>query len=158
MDDGPMSASVAVARRRTLVDGRQAYFAEGGSGLPVVFLHGWGLGHRAYGRVLEEVASGCHVYAPSLPGFGGTADLPYGRRTIEGYATWVRSFLDTLDVEGPVVLVGHSFGGGVAIRAAHDAPSRVRCLVLVNSVGGSTWYSTPEGAVRQAERPLWQVT
>jgi len=151
-----MSANGNVARRRVHVDGRQVNFAEGGSGLPVVFLHGWGLGHRTYENVLQELAASCHVLAPSLPGFGGTADLPYGRRNIEGYATWVRSFLDALEVSEPVVLVGHSFGGGVAIRVAHDSPSRVRSLVLVNSVGGATWYSTPGGAVRQAERPLWQ--
>ena len=38
-----------------------------------------------------------------------------------------------------VVVVGHSFGGGVAIRFAHDHPDRVRSLVLVNSIGGSAW-------------------
>ena len=60
----------------------------------------------------------------------------------------------TLEIDEPAVLVGHSFGGGVAIKLAHDMPSRVRSLVLVNSIGGSAWRSgrTLRSA---AERPLW---
>ena len=51
-------------------------------------------------------------------------------------------------------MVGHSFGGGVAIRLSHDHPDRVRSLVLVNSVGGSSWR---KGHVLHSitERPLW---
>ena len=44
-----------------------------------------------------------------------------------------------MGVDEPVVVVGHSFGGGVAIRLAHDYPDAVRSLVLVNSIGGSAW-------------------
>ena len=84
-----MSANGNVARRRVHVDGRQVNFAEGGSGLPVVFLHGWGLGHRTYENVLQELAASCHVLAPSLPGFGGTADLPY-ERTHVAYPSMLR--------------------------------------------------------------------
>jgi pimeloyl-ACP methyl ester carboxylesterase len=52
------------------------------------------------------------------------------------------------------VVVGHSFGGGVAIRFAHDEPARTRSLVLVNSVGGSSWRAG--NTLRSiTERPLW---
>ncbi len=52
------------------------------------------------------------------------------------------------------MLVGHSFGGGVAIKLAHDMPTRVRSLVLVNSIGGSAWRNGR--TLRSiAERPLW---
>jgi pimeloyl-ACP methyl ester carboxylesterase len=54
----------------------------------------------------------------------------------------------------PVVMVGHSFGGGVAIRTAHDRPDLVRSLVLVNSVGGSAWRKG-KTLTSLAERPLW---
>nr|WP_262982587.1 alpha/beta hydrolase [Rhodococcus sp. MTM3W5.2] len=64
-------------------------------------------------------------------------------------------FLDSIGIAGPVTLVGHSFGGGVAIQSAHDLGARVSRLVLVNSVGGAAW-SPGGGDVRPiGERPLW---
>ena len=104
--------------------------------MPVLFLHGWGLGHRAYRRALRRLtARGCRVYAPAMPGFGGTADLPPRERSVAGYADWVADFLAEVGVDEPAFVLGHSFGGGVAIRLAHDHPELVRYLVLLNSVG-----------------------
>ena len=141
--------------RTTVVDGRPAGYGVAGAGRPLVFLHGWGLGQHAYKRALKTlVAQGLQVFAPALPSFGGTADLPAADRTIDGYARWVDAFLATVDVAEPVTLVGHSFGGGVAIQTAHDFPARVERLVLVNSIGGSAW--SHGGALRSmSERPLW---
>jgi len=123
--------------KRTTVEGRLALYGEAGEGLPVVFLHGWGLGQHAYRRPLKRLVQlGCHVWAPALPGFGGTADLPGDDFSLAGYATWLDEFLRVVDLDEPAVVVGHSFGGGVAIKLAHDFPERVRSLVLVNSIGG----------------------
>lgn len=143
---------------RTLeVDERHACCAVGGEGPPVVFLHGWGLGYRSYRSALVElVARGCRVYAPALPGFGGTSDMPVGRRTIEGYAAWVDSFLGAVGIEEPALVIGHSFGGGVAIRLAHDAPTRVRQLVLINSVGHPTGSSGLALTATPSDRPMWE--
>ena len=130
---------------RTTVLGRPALYGVAGDGLPVLFLHGWGLGQHAYKRALKRLVHlGCRVYAPALPGFGGTAELPADELTFDGYARWVAAFLDEMDVKEKVFLVGHSFGGGVSIQVAHDYPDKVRYLVLVNSLGGS-----------MAGRPLW---
>lgn len=141
---------------RTWVDGRPAlYGVAGDSGMPVVFLHGWGIGSRSYRRSIDRlVALGCQVHAPALPGFGGTPDLPRGQFSLTGYADWVDAFLEAVDIDDKVLLVGHSFGGGVAIKTAHRHPQRVRTLVLINSVGGSAWES---GSTIKAisERPLW---
>lgn len=120
------------------VDGRTAAYAGGGRGLPVLFLHGWGLDHRAYRRSLTGLIDrGCRVIAPSMPGFGGSTAMPIGSQSLMSYAEWVGSFLDALDVDEPLVVVGHSFGGGVATKFAHDHPDRVRYLVLMNSVGAT---------------------
>jgi pimeloyl-ACP methyl ester carboxylesterase/glycine cleavage system regulatory protein len=138
---------------RTTVAGRTACYGEAGEGPPVVFLHGWGLGQHAYKRPLRRLAArGRRVVAPALPGFGGTADLPAPERTIPGYAAWVEDFLATVGVDEPAIVVGHSFGGGVAIGLACAFPARVERLVLVNSVGGAVW-----GVGRGlSERPVWE--
>lgn len=142
------------------VQGRTAGYGEAGTGLPVVFLHGFGLRERTYKRALRRlVQRGLRVLAPSLPGFGDTAALPRSDSTLPGYADWVQAFLEAVDIDGPVPLVGHSFGGGVAIRTAYDHPDRVRLLVLINSVGGGIWQAAglDEGDAERhlAERPLW---
>lgn len=72
-----------------------------------------------------------------MPGFGGSTALPLVTTTLSDYAEWVGEFLDALDVHEPMVVVGHSFGGGVATKLAHDDPDRVRYLVLMNSVGAT---------------------
>ena len=146
---------VAAVDRRTFVQGRSAVYSVAGEGLPVVMLHGWALGQHTYRGVIEAIAAqGCQVIAPSLPGFGGSADLPGDTFSLRGYAQWVADLLDSLGVEEPAVVVGHSFGGGVSVRFAHDFRARVRSLVLVNSIGGSSWRS---GRTLRSitERPLW---
>jgi pimeloyl-ACP methyl ester carboxylesterase/glycine cleavage system regulatory protein len=150
---------------RVLVRGRPASYAVGGRGLPVVFLHGWGLDHEVYAEPLQRLtARGCRVLAPSLPGFGRTAALPLGERSLAGYARWVGEFLDAVGEGQPVLVLGHSFGGGVATRFAHDFGHRVRYLVLLNSVGdrvASAWSANRAGGARRrvepslVPRPAW---
>jgi pimeloyl-ACP methyl ester carboxylesterase len=139
-----------------LVHGRRVNYGVAGVGLPVVFIHGWALGQHAYKRALKRlVRLGCRVYAPALPGFGGSASLPVKASDIRGYAAWVDAFLTAVGVDEPVLAVGHSFGGGVATKLAHDFPDRVGYLVLINSVGGGTWLQAGSKVRSMAERPLW---
>ena len=152
--------------RRTRVQGRPAVYGESGHDRPrspdsgtVVFLHGWALSDRTYRRSLDQLAQrGYTVLAPALPGFRATAEVEADHFSLRGYAAWLVDFLDAVDVREPITLVGHSFGGAVAIKCAHDHPDRVSRLVLVNSIGGATW--TSEGRLRaMSERPLgdWGV-
>jgi pimeloyl-ACP methyl ester carboxylesterase len=139
-----------------MVQGRTTTYGVAGSGLPVLFLHGWALGQHSYKRALKRLVHlGCQVYAPAMPGFGGTADLPRRSVGLVGYAAWVRAFLDAVGVSEPVFVIGHSFGGGVAVQLAHDYRDRVSYLVLINSVGGATWLQAGSRIRSMAERPLW---
>src|SRR6478735_10981544 len=98
-----------LATKSVLVDGRRVAYATGGRGLPVLFLHGWGLDHEAYVRSLRRLtARGCRVVAPSLPGFGHSEELPVLQRTLAGYAAWVERFLDAVGMDEAVLVLGHS--------------------------------------------------
>jgi pimeloyl-ACP methyl ester carboxylesterase/predicted amino acid-binding ACT domain protein len=127
------------------VDGRGATYCADGDGPPVVFLHGWALGARAYQRAVRRLTRrGCRVFAPVLPGFAGTRDLPRDAMSMSGYGDWVDQFMGSVGIEEPALVIGHSFGGGVAIKLAHEHPERVGYLVLLNSVGGVI------------DRPIWE--
>lgn len=111
---------------------------EAGTGDPLLFLHGWGLTPRAYAEgVVRLCAAGIRVIAPSLPGFGGSDGPPLRNIELGAYAERVAAAVEALGLSKPAFVVGHSFGGGVALRLASDRPDLVRSLTLVNSVGGA---------------------
>lgn len=108
-----------------------SYVSRGGRARPtVVFIHGAGGSHLVWGSQLAYVASSWRAIAPDLPGHGRSGGP--GRDSIADYAQVVVSFLDALRL-GPVVVVGHSMGGAIALSLALDAPERVAGLVLVGT-------------------------
>jgi pimeloyl-ACP methyl ester carboxylesterase len=128
-------------RRTVDVDGTGVRVLEVGTGEPLLFLHGWGLSPDVYAEGLRRVAAeGVRVIAPALPGFGGSEPLP--QADLGSYADTVARLLELLGIAAPVLVVGHSFGGGVALQLATDRPERVRSLTLVNSVGGAPGRKT----------------
>ncbi len=149
------SHDVRLRWHRTVIDGRSVGYGDAGDGPTVLFLHGWGLSARSYAKALPTIAAtGSRVIAPALPGFGRSDPLE-GEYTFDKLVTWVDDLLETLDLHEPVALVGHSFGGAVAVAFASTLPDRVRSLVLVNSVGGSVWKQGRRGERSLADRPWW---
>jgi pimeloyl-ACP methyl ester carboxylesterase len=111
----------------TLLGGRA--FAERYGEVParVVALHGWGRTRADWATTLQ----GYDALALDLPGFGATPPPDDGWSTAD-YAEWLRGCLEDSARQGgdrPVV-VGHSFGGRVAVRLAATDPELVRGLVL----------------------------
>ncbi len=155
---GRAGAPPEVVWEKTSVLGRACTYGvarEGDCPQAILLLHGWALGRRAYrGAVQSLAALGRTVYAPCLPGFGGTAAF-HGNASFARYGGWLAEFLEVVGAPEPVVAVGHSFGGAVAIKLAHDHPGRVARLVLVSSVGAPAWVSSNGRARSMAERPLW---
>lgn len=89
----------------------------------VLALHGWGRRGSDFKTALE----GLSAIAPDLPGFGASPP-PDDVIGAEAYADIVAGILDSFDK--PPVLVGHSFGGRVAVCLAAKHPDRVGNLVL----------------------------
>jgi pimeloyl-ACP methyl ester carboxylesterase len=133
-----VTAPLMTSWRRVDVDGCSMRVMEAGEGEPLVFLHGWGLSPRTYEEGIARLtARGVRVIAPALPGFGGSDGPPLLRIDLKAYSRRIAGLIDALALEEPVFLVGHSFGGGVAMQLATDRPDLVRSLTLVNSVGGA---------------------
>lgn len=110
---------------QALADGRVLAERIGGSPARVVALHGWG----RTGADFSGLLAGLDALAIHLPGFGpaGAPDAVWGT---EDYA---RLVADAIEPLGPVVVVGHSFGGRVAVRLAAARPELVTALVLTGA-------------------------
>ncbi|WP_013322456.1 alpha/beta fold hydrolase [Gloeothece verrucosa] len=104
-----------------------------GEGPPLLLLHGVGDSADSWKWVIPALAKSYRVYAPSLPGFGGSAK-PNVEYSSEFYTSFLTAFLDTLGLQ-QVSFVGNSLGGLVGIRLALATPERVKTLVLVDSAG-----------------------
>jgi pimeloyl-ACP methyl ester carboxylesterase len=103
-----------------------------GEGTPrVLLLHGWRRSHEDFAGVAAALASdGLASLAIDLPGFGA-APPPLEATGARGYALRLVPLVTELAQGGsPPVLVGHSFGGRVAVCLAAQAPEVVGGLVL----------------------------
>ncbi len=105
---------------------------EGGSGDPLVFLHGAG-GLLPDDPFVAKLAERFHVFAPCLPGYEdstGEEDL----RDMLGVTLHTADVVEALGLERPT-LVGHSMGGMIAAEMAAVAPASVEKLVLICPAG-----------------------
>jgi pimeloyl-ACP methyl ester carboxylesterase len=110
---------------QALADGRVLAERIGGSPARVVALHGWG----RTGSDFVGILAGLDALAIHLPGFGPTA----APDAVWGTDDYARVVADAIEPIGPVVLVGHSFGGRVAVRLAASRPDLVSALVLTGA-------------------------
>lgn len=119
-------------RFRTVHGYRRAYRIAG-SGPPVLLIHGIGDSSRTWSGLIPELARRHTVIAPDLLGHGASAK-PRADYSVAAYANGMRDLLGVLGIER-VTLVGHSFGGGVAMQFAYQFPERTERLVLVSTGG-----------------------
>lgn len=103
-----------------------------GSGRPLLFLHP-SIGIDPGAPVLDKLAAGAHLLAPSHPGFG-TSELPREFTTVDDLAYFYLDLMDALDLRD-VVMVGVSFGAWIAAEIAIKSTARIARLVLADAVG-----------------------
>ncbi|MFA6896663.1 MAG: alpha/beta hydrolase [Patescibacteria group bacterium] len=130
---------------------------------PVVLLHGWGVSSDRYVATAEAILKGdsnYKFYIPDLPGFGKSEE-PQGDWKIDDYVDFTKEFVKCVAqretgfelvkniIEGAVqnngkafsknnkkvILLGHSFGGRIAIKYAVEYPNDLKKLVLTGAAG-----------------------
>src|SRR5207249_7166719 len=134
-------------RSRTVDLGGPVHFADfGGAGPTMVLVHGLGGSHLNWLAVGPALAAHARVLAPDLAGFGRT---PLAGRSAEVQANHalLDRVLDTI-ADGPVILVGNSMGGLLAMLEAANRPDKVAALVLVGPA-----QPRPRGL--RGARPSW---
>ncbi|WP_313890036.1 alpha/beta fold hydrolase [Nostoc foliaceum] len=117
------------------------------SSTPILLLHGWGISTEPYQEVLELLAQHHTIIAPDLPSFARSSYSGLIPDYVS-YSKFLLSFLSALDLQ-QFHLVGHSFGGGIAITLCTLVPQKVRSVILIDSTGIPT-PSIPEMIPRRA--------
>ncbi|PPG57508.1 alpha/beta hydrolase [Rathayibacter sp. AY2B7] len=118
---------------------RTAYWTYGApdASTVLVLVHGFRGEHHGLEPVIARLLAGgadVRVVAPDLPGFGASTPMTRLPHDVDGYASWLGSFLDALGLRGEAAVLGHSFGSIVAAAAVADGlPAPL--LVLVNPIG-----------------------
>jgi pimeloyl-ACP methyl ester carboxylesterase len=122
---------MTVSQQALLIEGRHAKYWIGGSGKPLVLIHG-GLGdaHQHWHATFDALSLHFQIVAPDLPGCGVSDPLP-----LPGYQTflnWLELLFDMLNIGGPVLMMGNSFGAALSRLFAAENTGYVTRLVLID--------------------------
>ncbi len=141
---GPSLKDTAYARERsvaglqrketTLADGTRMVWLEGGTGAPLVLVHGFGADKDNFTRVARWLTPHYRVIVPDLVGFGESshrADVDYH---YAAQAERLRAFVKALGL-ARIDLGGNSMGGGIAMSYAAQHPDEVASLWLIDCAG-----------------------
>lgn len=109
------------------------FYKKIGKGKNILFLHGWGENKNTWLPVIDYLKEDFTCLAVDLPAFGVNSATT-SILTPMDYAMWLKNFiLDKKIVD--YYLVGHSFGGRIAICLANIDTNRIRSLVLYSTPG-----------------------
>ncbi|NDC34404.1 MAG: alpha/beta fold hydrolase [Synechococcaceae bacterium WB9_2_112] len=126
----------------------------------LVCVHGWLLAGRLWDPLLQHWGARHEVWCPDLPGFG-SAPRPRGLQpSLASYGRWLSEAIQQRSAGRPLVLIGHSLGGSIALHAAPHLAQQLRALVCVG-FGGGIYQPRPFAMVRRGGaaflrwRPGW---
>ncbi len=101
---------------------------------PVVILHGWGLSAKTFAPLVAQLKKQHgEVYAPDFPGFD-SLHIPNKPLTLTDYADFLDRYLQKHHIKKPI-LIGHSFGGRVALKYQLKYPKNIAALIFTGTPG-----------------------
>lgn len=114
------------------INGIKTNYQTFGDGIPFLILHGWGSNSDRWVAVADQISQkGFKVIIPDLPGFGKSDILPVAWN-MNNYIKWLEEFVKELNI-GEFYLMGHSFGGALAVKLAINHAQEVKKLFLVSA-------------------------
>jgi pimeloyl-ACP methyl ester carboxylesterase len=123
--------------RELTVGGSRVRYLTGGSGPPLVLVHGLGGMATNWRLVAPELARDRRLVIPDLPGHGHSEPLRERWRTLDPFADAVLAVAQA-EAALPAPFIGHSLGGLVSLHAAARRPDAVQGLVLAAAAGISS--------------------
>jgi len=121
-------------KEMALADGTRMVWLEGGSGAPLVLVHGFGADKDNFTRVARWLTPHYRVIVPDLVGFGESAHRADVDYHYAAQAERLRAFVQALGLSR-IDLGGNSMGGGIAMSYAAQHPTEVASLWLIDCAG-----------------------
>ena len=132
-EDAAMSALGSSFTQGTVaVEGTTLHYVKGGSGAPLVLLHGWPQTWVEWAPVMPALAQGHTVIAFDLPGLG-TSTIPTGGFDKATTAKRIREGVQKLGFTGQISILAHDVGSLVAYPYARDFPTEVSRLAVLET-------------------------
>lgn len=112
-----------------------AYYQQGDSGIPVVFVHGVGLRAESWSAQFEYFADydGICCYVIDLPGHGNSELLAQQTLALSDFATVLNHFIEEV-IGRPAILVGHSLGAMTVLQTTVSHPQNVLAVAALNAI------------------------
>ena len=123
-----------VRKEATLPDGTHMVWLEGGAGVPLVLVHGFGADKDNFTRVARYLTPHYRVILPDLVGFGESAHRTDVDYRYAAQAERLHAFVQSLGLSR-IDLGGNSMGGGIAMSYAAQHPQEVASLWLIDCAG-----------------------
>ena len=122
---------MTIDQQTLMIEGRQAKYWSGGSGKPLVLIHGeLGGAQQHWLPTFEALEPHFQVLAPDLPGFGVSDPLPMP--SYQNYLNWLQLLFDMLNIGGPLLMMGNSLGAVLSRLFAAENTEYVSRLVLID--------------------------
>jgi len=119
---------------KILINGLKINYKIAGQGPAILILHGWGGSSDSWIQVQEILArEGFKIIVPDFPGFG-KSKTPFEPWGVKEYGNFVLNLTKILELQN-FSLLGHSFGGRVAIKFSILYPEKIKSLILCDSAG-----------------------
>ncbi|MFA5013643.1 MAG: alpha/beta hydrolase, partial [Candidatus Paceibacterota bacterium] len=121
-----------IKKTKVIINGIETSFTDTGTGEPVLILHGWGASSDYWMEISRRLASsGFRAIAMDFPGFGGSS-APNEVWGTSDYAEFVNNFTREIGLTR-THLIGHSFGGAVAMKLCFNNPEKFDKLILCDA-------------------------
>lgn len=108
-------------------------YTEKGSGIPVLFLHGWGSSYKFYEKIMDALSGYCRTVAVNFPGCGSSETMkkPWN---LTDYCNFTLEFMKEVGLKNPI-MIGHSHGGRVILKMVSEGMVNPPKIVLLDSAG-----------------------
>ncbi len=147
-----------------LIDGFNINYLVAGEGEPLLLIHGANIGWGMWYLNIPELSKKYKVIAIDLPGAGASDSLDYKNADLQKtFVKLVENFLLFLGVDN-IRVIGHSFGGWVAMKLAIASNINIKKIILSDSLGFSTsipisqWPATVYALAKFISKTFFKVT